>query len=310
MNLAANRSICQAGSDARSRRIVESNDSLIHREHNARPAGRDETAHIWRHAALDGAEMFQGSYRKYEFARHFHSVPAIGVVEAGSMGCYCRGAAHVLPVGTVLLLNPGEVHAPKPADSSKWKFRVFFFEDDFFRTRSLGVAGKVLRFSKPFVEDRRLASSLLRLHRKLETHGMALDLESSMLEIFAQLARRHACFQTQRDDSHAEKTKINRAREYLHAFYGRDITLDELGTLTGLSPYHFVRTFRNSVGLTPHAYLIQIRVEHGRRLLQAGNSISDVAVSTGFADQSHFTRHFKRIMGVTPGQYLPQAPGV
>lgn len=183
---------------------------------------------------------------------------------------------------------------------------MFFIEDQSFQARSSDVSGKVLRFSKPFVEDHRLADRLLRLHRKLETHGSALQLESSMLEIFAQLARRHACFQAPADDPGAAKTKINRARDYLHAYYGSDITLGELGELAGLSPYHFLRTFRRSLGLTPHAYLIQIRIENGKRLLRAGNSISDVSASTGFADQSHFTRHFKRILGVTPGQYLPQ----
>ncbi len=255
---------------------------------------------------MNGAELFQGSYRKYEFAHHFHSVPAIGVVEAGSMGCYCRSTGHVLPMGTVLLLNPGEVHAPRPANSHDWKCRVFFLVDEHYRVRSMDVAGKLLRFSKPFVEDRRLADRLLRLHRKLETPGIALDLESSLLEIFAQLARRHACFEAPADGPPADRTTIARAREYLHAYYGRDILLDQLGALAGLSPFHFLRTFRRSVGLTPHAYLIQIRIEQGKRLLRAGNSISDVAVSTGFADQSHFTRHFKRIMGVTPGQYFPQ----
>jgi AraC-like DNA-binding protein len=91
----------------------------------------------------------------------------------------------------------------------------------------------------------------------------------------------------------------------MNAHFERDIALDDLAAVAQFSPYHLLRTFRRSVGLTPHAYLIQIRIEEGKRLLRMGNSISDVSASTGFADQSHFTRHFKRIMGVTPGQYLP-----
>jgi AraC-like DNA-binding protein len=67
-----------------------------------------------------------------------------------------------------------------------------------------------------------------------------------------------------------------------------------------------MRTFRRDVGLSPHAYLTQIRVEAAKKLLSEGASIVDVASDIGFTDQSHFTRHFKRITGVTPGQYLPQ----
>jgi len=285
---------------------MDADDSHILRDHSARLAGRDESARIWQHGALNGAELFRGSYRTYEFARHFHSVSAIGVVERGCMRCYCRGATHILPPGTILLFNPGEVHAPGPAHSDGWIFRIFFFEENLFRARSIDVARDVLRFAKPFVEDRRLANSLLRLHCKLETHGTALDIESSMLEVFAQLTQKHTCVPEHIQGSGIEKAKIKRVKEYLDVYYRRDITLGELAAIAQFSPYHMLRTFRSSVGLTPHAYLIQIRIEEGRRLLRAGNSISDVSASTGFTDQSHFTRHFKRIMGVTPGQYLPQ----
>ena len=285
---------------------MDADNSHIYRDHSARPAGRDESARIWQHGALSGAELFRGSYRKYEFAHHFHSVPAIGVVERGSMRCYCKGVTHILPPGTVLLFNPGEVHAPGPAHSNEWTFRVFFFEDELFRARSADVARGVLRFSKPFVEDRRLASSLLRLHCKLETHGTALDIESSIFEIFTQLAHKHTSLPAHTHRSGIEKTKIKRVKEHLDVYFRRDITLGDLAAIAQFSPYHMLRTFRSSVGLTPHAYLIQIRIEEGKRLLRTGNSISDVSASTGFTDQSHFTRHFKRIMGVTPGQYLPQ----
>jgi AraC-like DNA-binding protein len=290
----------------RSPRILDRHDSPIHEEHGARPVDRDEGARIWQHSALKGAELFQGSYRKYEFARHFHSIPAIGVVEKGPMNCYCRGANHVLPLGTVLLWNPGEVHAPGPAHSDEWRFRVFFFENELFRARSTDLARKVLRFSKPFIEDRCLSESLLRLHRKLENYAGALDIESSIFDVFAQLARKHTSYPSVTAAAGVEKIKINRVKEYLNAYYRREITLDDLAAVAQFSPYHLLRTFRRSVGLTPHAYLIQVRIEAGKRLLRTGNSISDVSATTGFTDQSHFTRHFKRIMGVTPGQYFPR----
>lgn len=222
------------------------------------------------------------------------------------MSSYCRNATHVLPPGTVILLNPEEVHAPGPASSHGWSFRVFFFEDSFFHARSTDFAQSALRFSKPFVEDSRLASSLLLLHRKLEDHAVALDLESSLLAVFAQLAQRHACGPTQILRRGAEKAKVKRVKDYLIAYYGQNITLDDLAAVAQFSLYHLVRTFRRAIGLTPHAHLTQLRIEAAKRLLRMGKAISDVAACTGFTDQSHFTRQFKRITGVTPGQYLPQ----
>ncbi|WP_348267901.1 AraC family transcriptional regulator [Edaphobacter paludis] len=252
-------------------------------------------------------ELFHGTYKTYEFARHFHSVPAIGIVERGSMASYCRKEDHVLPTGTVLLLNAGEVHAPRPTSPDAWGFRVFYFEDSFFDKQSKAFSRDAFHFSKPFVQDASLSEWLLRLHRKFETNSSSLEVESSSLEIFARLLERHTSNVQRPQTSAFEKAKIKRVRDYMDANYGCDISLDDLAKIAQLSPYHLLRSFRSAVGLPPHAYLNQIRIEAGRHLLQLGHSIAEVATATGFVDQSHFTRHFKRIMGVTPGQYLPHS---
>jgi AraC-like DNA-binding protein len=100
-----------------------------------------------------------------------------------------------------------------------------------------------------------------------------------------------------------EPVAVETARAYIHAHYDRDISVRDLAALTGLSPYHFIRVFSGQVGLTPHAYLVQVRVQQARQLLATGETPSQAALSAGFFDQSHLTRHFKRILGVTPGRY-------
>lgn len=93
----------------------------------------------------------------------------------------------------------------------------------------------------------------------------------------------------------------------------RNISLDELAALSSLSPWHFLRTFRDETGLPPHAYLTQVRIREAERLLRAGYSPSLAAAETGFADQSHLTRWFRRIVGTTPAAFQrelsPAGPG-
>lgn len=80
------------------------------------------------------------------------------------------------------------------------------------------------------------------------------------------------------------------------------LTIDVLAREAGLSPAHFARAFKESVGRAPHQHLLTLRLERARRLLDApGAALSDVALQTGFADQAHFTRFFKRQFGITPG---------
>ncbi|MFZ1346580.1 MAG: helix-turn-helix transcriptional regulator, partial [Tabrizicola sp.] len=79
--------------------------------------------------------------------------------------------------------------------------------------------------------------------------------------------------------------------------------LAELAQMSGLSRFHFLRSFAKATGLTPHAFRLQARLHLARRLIQAGQPLADAAVEAGFADQSHMTRLFTRSYGMTPGGY-------
>lgn len=279
---------------------------MLARSREPRPLGSTDKARIWRHPGLENVEVLHGSYRNYEFAQHFHTVPAIGVVDSGTMSSYCQSATHILPTGTVLLLNPGEVHAPKPATESGWSVRMIYFEKEFFQGWSEDFGPEVPQFLNPFVQDDPLAASLLRLHRKLEKEADTLNIEDDLANVFAHLRARHMCDPKRDSAVWNERDKISRVKDYLHSCYWKNISVEDLAEIAQLSRFHLMRTFRRDVGLSPHAYLTQIRVEAAKKILSEGTSIVDVASDIGFTDQSHFTRHFKRITGVTPGQYLPQ----
>jgi AraC-like DNA-binding protein len=98
---------------------------------------------------------------------------------------------------------------------------------------------------------------------------------------------------------------LDRAREYLHDRISQEVTLDDLGTETGLTKFHLLRAFRSRFGLPPHAYQLQQRILQAKRLLTSF-SPSYVALECGFSDQSHFTRVFRAHTGTTPGRYARQ----
>lgn len=283
--------------------ILRATESEILRDHSDRPLSRGDVARIWRNTGLEGVEIFQGAYRNYQFARHFHRIPAIGVVVAGSMSSYLRGRNHVLDAGTIILLNPGETHAPAPAGTSGWSFRMFYLEEKLFESLTQSTSVRDLRFHQPFIQDNLLASNLLRLHLELEYPGDKLHFESQLLSIFSHLIERHSTMHAPRAKLGFDNAGIDLARQYLEANYSRNPSLKELAELSPFSASHFLRTFRASVGLTPHAYITQLRIERAAALLRTGIPPVEVAVRTGFVDQSHLTRQFKRIFGITPGQY-------
>jgi AraC family transcriptional regulator len=98
--------------------------------------------------------------------------------------------------------------------------------------------------------------------------------------------------------------KLQQVIDYIHTHLDRDLSLLELADFVGMSPHYFSLLFKQSTGLSPHQYVIKIRVDRAKQLLIQGKmSIADIAQTVGFANQSHLNLHFKRLVGVTPKQY-------
>jgi AraC family transcriptional regulator len=102
--------------------------------------------------------------------------------------------------------------------------------------------------------------------------------------------------------------QLRRAVEYMEANLLEEIRLSELAKATGLSPSHFARAFKVSMGLTPHRWLIEQRVHRAKQLMTKHTKPISVAANlAGFATQSHFTKAFRRVTGTTPGYWLRNA---
>jgi uncharacterized membrane-anchored protein/AraC-like DNA-binding protein len=96
-----------------------------------------------------------------------------------------------------------------------------------------------------------------------------------------------------------------RTLEIMDEHLDADLSVELLAREVGLSPAHFSRAFKESTGRAPHRYLLTLRLEKARRLLEAPAPVlADVAQRSGFSDQAHLTRLFKREYGVTPGAML------
>jgi AraC-like DNA-binding protein len=95
-----------------------------------------------------------------------------------------------------------------------------------------------------------------------------------------------------------------RVRAYIDERLHEDLSLVGLAALCGLRPRQFSALFARTFGTSPHRYVLQRRLAHGARLLRSGrHDIADIALRTGFCNQSHFTTAFRRRYGVTPAKY-------
>jgi AraC family transcriptional regulator len=110
-------------------------------------------------------------------------------------------------------------------------------------------------------------------------------------------------------DGTLPRGRLRAVVEYIEEHLEAGPSLEQMGAVACLSPYHFARQFKKATGLPPHQYVILRRVERAKQLLQGRGdlSLAEVAACAGFSDQSQFSRHFKRLVGVTPGQFRTPA---
>ncbi|NMG10089.1 AraC family transcriptional regulator [Brasilonema sp. UFV-L1] len=158
-------------------------------------------------------------------------------------------------------------------------------------------------FPFPVINDRHLTNLFCNLHLTLEQSASRLERESKFFQAFTYLIARYADCSFNLRRIRQESKAVMRVREYLEAYFEQDTSLEQLAHLTNLNPSYLVRVFRKEIGLPPHAFQTQVRIRRAKALLLQEQSISEVALAVGFADQSHLTRHFKRYVGITPGQY-------
>jgi AraC family transcriptional regulator len=100
------------------------------------------------------------------------------------------------------------------------------------------------------------------------------------------------------------RSQLARVIDYIQANLTQDVSISDLATLTSTSASHFSHSFKRSMGIAPHQYLMHQRVERAKQLLaQRSLAISSIALDCGFANQTHFTKVFRQITGMTPKGY-------
>ena len=235
----------------------------------------------------------------HSFPRHTHDQFGIGLIRSGAQKSMSGRGMVEAGAGMVITVNPGEVHDGLPIGEAGRSWNMLYFDPEALQDLFEGLDGArgEFEFHHPVVDSGDLARRFARLYRAMTERGEAPVVAEEMALLLMDWLVPSA------GKARPGVSGIGRARDRIDDAPAEAVSLAGLAELCGLSRFQFLRSFAQTTGLTPHAYMLQRRVDLARRLIGKGVPLAEAAAESGFFDQSHMTRHFVRILGVTPGGY-------
>jgi AraC-like DNA-binding protein len=264
----------------------------------------------WWDRHLAGLSLMCADFTTHEFPQHTHDALVIAVTEQGGSVVKSRGELQHATPATLFVFNPEEPHGGWMGRSDRWQYRSLYV------TRlaldrlaeELGIE-EMPYFTRNTFADPDLIGGFHALHLALEDgHDVFRDREL-LVGSFAALCRRHGSGRRRLAGPPRDRRVLGRAIERMRAEYASELRLEDIATSLGLTTFQLIGLFKRLTGLTPHAYLTQVRLGMACRQLRHAPVLAEIATAVGFYDQSALNKHFKRCYGITPLQFAKAAAG-
>ena len=248
-----------------------------------------------------GVELYRARIVRHAFEPHTHAAFGIGVIEQGAERFRYRGSEHFAGSGCIVLMNPDVMHTGRAASAGGWAYRMAYIDEEV-----LAAVGGEPQWWFPHVVtdgDRVRAERLSGILRAMWEAGEPLAFDSLLALLVDELRPHARVVPTRRDRA---RPRFDRVVDYMRTHLAESVRLEDLASVAGLSPFHFLRTFRDLHHSTPQQMLMALRLHAAKEQLARGRPPAAVAADTGLSDQAHLTRAFARRYGTTPARYQRQ----
>jgi AraC-like DNA-binding protein/mannose-6-phosphate isomerase-like protein (cupin superfamily) len=209
---------------------------------------------------------------------------------------------HSVSENKIVVINPNRIHYV----TSENIFKYYCVQIDTDYLFSLGIDTDEVFFEEE-VNCTELSSIISRIYNEWENENELRNVMlKSLLDTFSvMLFRSYRITDTSGGKESRTLKKVKSSISYIKSNYSRDLTLEEIASVAGLSRYHFCREFKKATDLTPIEYINRVRCERAKALLESrAYSVSEISTMCGFATSAHFSKIFKRFFLVYPSEYI------
>lgn len=268
----------------------------------------DSNQVFWRDPQLPFVELRKVTDgRSVCYAPHSHLQWSIGAITDGQSTFIYQNHEQSVRQGDLVLINPKWVHACNPVENQPWGYYMVFIDTqwltDFFHISGFVDKPQWKDLSQSVISDPKIYNEFCNVAECLMDSNLDVFIKRKKLEDFLSTIMQGLNLQMIERSSQIPK-KILQVAEYIACRLNEELKLQHLAEMACISQSHFIRTFKQHFGLTPHAYQINLRIQRGQKFLKEGKPIVEAALAAGFTDQPHFQRTFKRLSATTPKHYL------
>ncbi|WP_019614211.1 AraC family transcriptional regulator [Psychromonas ossibalaenae] len=260
---------------------------------------QDKTVFFKKSEVLPFVEIRQASLSTACYHAHSHDEFSFGVIDSGIADYHNLNQRNRIGAGDTVTINPADIHSCNPM-AGDWSYRMLFVQTNWIgqlQSEMLNIDSIDYQpFSEVLNRSPQSYQQFQLLFTSLLNEANPLAAESLLIQYLQQY---FLIKNPEKNDS----VNIRKVKELISDQLNINHSLKDLAKESGLSRCHLIRSFKQSYGLSPHAYQLDERIKQAKRLLKSGHSLIDTSHLLGFADQSHLQRNFKKRLAVTPKQY-------
>lgn len=228
---------------------------------------------------------------------------AIIALDVGKIKLHLKNHDVVLKEKFLAVVNPFEIHRASKQNTQSNGLYALYLDKNWIETLQyeLFEIQTYIPFSKTIIDDKSLYHSFIVLCEELFEDNFSFNKEEKIIEFISELMNKNT--NKQIIELQNKNILVDDIKDYIDKNIKENLSLDHIAKEFLITSFHLIRVFKKELFLTPHQYILNKKVNLAKELLSQDISISEVALTIGFNDQSHLYKYFKQTFSISPKEY-------